>query len=255
VEELLGQLAREAARRYYGKYRGFVADTDDPKRQGRLRLRIPSVLGDAVSSWAEAVLPFGGLADMGLLAIPEVDALVWVEFVEGDLSHPLWTGTAFVPASGGSPKLGDPNVRAFRTSAGQLLALEDTDQGSQLRIEHPTGATVTIDDRGTIELTAADGTSMTLDADAGEIRAQDANGNSVSTSAAGITVQGQTVNVQAEQVSLGNAVGQPVILAETFLTGYLAHTHLIVAPVPGTPTGPPIPTTEPASMSLQVTAS
>jgi hypothetical protein len=56
-------------------------------------------------------------------------------------------------------------------------------------------------------------------------------------------------------VALGGAVGESVILGEMFLTGYLAHTHLIVAPVTGTPTGPPIPTTEPASLSPQVTAS
>jgi hypothetical protein len=256
MEEIVEQLARDAQRRYYGKYRAFVADTNDPNQSGRLRLMIPSVLGDAQSDWAEPVLPFGGTQDVGLLAIPEPNALVWAEFVEGDVSHPLWTGAAFVPMSNGSAKLGDPEIRGIRAPSGQLIALDDSSNSSQLRIEHPSGATVTIDDQGTIQLSAADGTSVTLDAQASEIRAQDANGNSLTTGASGITIQDQggnmvqlgasgitlqaeSVTIQAGQVALGGAVGE----------------SLIVAPVTGTPTGPPIPTTEPASLSPQVTAS
>jgi hypothetical protein len=272
MEEIVEQLARDAQRRYYGKYRAFVADTSDPNQSGRLRLMIPSVLGDAQSDWAEPVLPFGGTQDVGLLAIPEPNALVWAEFVEGDVSHPLWTGAAFVPTSNGSGKLGDPEIRGIRAPSGQLIVLDDSSNSSQLRIEHPSGATVTIDDQGTIQLSAADGTAVTLDAQASEIRAQDANGNSLTTGASGITIQDQSgnmvqlgasgitlqaesVTIQAGQVALGGAVGESLILGEMFLTGYLAHTHLIVAPVTGTPTGPPIPTTEPASLSPQVTAS
>jgi uncharacterized protein involved in type VI secretion and phage assembly len=269
VQELVGQLAHDAQQRYYGKYRAFVTDVQDPNASGRVRLRIPSVLGDAETDWAEPVLPFGGTQDTGLLAVPEPNALVWAEFAEGDLSHPVWTGAVFVPASGGSGKLGDPAIRAIHTPAGQLLALDDSSNASQLRIEHPSGATVTIDNQGTIELTAADGTKLTLDAQSSALQVQDANGNSLSADASGVTIQdasgnsvqpassgitlqGSTVTINASQVALGGAGGEPVILGQTFLTGYLAHTHLATGPA--APTGPPIPTTEPASLSPQITA-
>ena len=64
---------------------------------------------------------------------------------------------------------------------------------------------MTIDDQGTIELSAADGTAVTLDAQAGELRAVDANGNSLTTGANGITIQdqsGNTVQLGASGIAL-----------------------------------------------------
>jgi hypothetical protein len=41
---------------YTGFYRAAVYDINDPERRGRLRLLVPSVLGDAPSGWAEPAL-------------------------------------------------------------------------------------------------------------------------------------------------------------------------------------------------------
>lgn len=38
--------------RFYGVYRGVVADADDPLELGRAKLYIPQVLGEAVTEWA-----------------------------------------------------------------------------------------------------------------------------------------------------------------------------------------------------------
>jgi hypothetical protein len=38
--------------RYYGKYRGVVVHNNDPLRMGRLRARVPAVLGEQESGWA-----------------------------------------------------------------------------------------------------------------------------------------------------------------------------------------------------------
>ena len=49
-------------RRFYGKYRGIVVDNQDPSKLGRLKLRVPSVLGkDVVTGWATPCVPYGGL--------------------------------------------------------------------------------------------------------------------------------------------------------------------------------------------------
>lgn len=93
MEELLQQLTRQVQNKYYGKYRGFVVDNSDPEQLGRIRLRVPSILGDSVTGWALPCLPFGGLADQGFFMVPEASSQVWVEFEEGELSHPIWTGT------------------------------------------------------------------------------------------------------------------------------------------------------------------
>ena len=93
TDDLITDLARRAQDKYYGKYRGFVASNKDPDQLGRLRLRIPSVLGTEVTDWALPCLPFGGTAGLGWFMIPEQDAQVWVEFEEGELRRPIWVGT------------------------------------------------------------------------------------------------------------------------------------------------------------------
>ena len=92
MNDLLSELARQVRGKYYGKYRGFVADNKDPDKKGRLRIRIPSVLGDQVSGWALPCAPF-----TGWFMIPEPDKPVWVEFEEGDLRRPIWTVASVCP--------------------------------------------------------------------------------------------------------------------------------------------------------------
>lgn len=77
--------------RFYGKYRGVVTDALDPLGICRIRARVPSVYGDTESSWALPCLPF---ADKKIAAeyIPSVGSLVWIEFENGDLELPIWTG-------------------------------------------------------------------------------------------------------------------------------------------------------------------
>ncbi len=43
--------------RWYGKYRAFVRDNNDPERLGRIRLEIPAVLGSGRENWSEWAAP------------------------------------------------------------------------------------------------------------------------------------------------------------------------------------------------------
>lgn len=93
LEKTVIQLMRKIERHFYGKYRGFVVDNADPENLGRLKLKVPSVLGtDVVTGWALPCSPYAGSANQGMLFIPEVDSGVWVEFEEGDLEFPVWVG-------------------------------------------------------------------------------------------------------------------------------------------------------------------
>lgn len=94
LEKVVANLVQRVERRFYGKYRGFVVDNADSEQLGRLKLQVPSVLGEeVVTGWALPCLPYGGGANQGFLFIPEVGAGVWVEFEEGDLEFPIWVGT------------------------------------------------------------------------------------------------------------------------------------------------------------------
>jgi phage baseplate assembly protein gpV len=267
MEETVVRLARQIAERRYGKYRGFVADNDDPQKRARLKLRVPSVLGDEQSDWALPCLPFGGATDHGFFAVPEVDAQVWVEFEEGDIHRPIWVGTfwqqdADVPQDA---SLSPPTTRLWRTPSGHTLQFDDKQDEEQIRLRHPKEATLIIDKDGTVALTDAKGAKLTLDA-AGErvvledsngnsltmsssgTIVEDANGNRIEMSASGINVKGQQIVVEGTQVMLGGSGGEPVIKGTSFLSLFATHMH----PTAMGPSGPPVPQGEMSSLSSKV---
>lgn len=271
MDETVTRLARQAQQRYYGKYRGFVADNQDPEQRGRLKLIVPSVFGEAVSGWALPCLPFGGLADQGLFLIPEVDAQVWVEFEEGNVDKPLWTGTFWqqqgdVPAEA---QKAEPTTRLLKTPSGHVLQFDDEAGAEQFRLHHPSDSEITIDPQGVIDLKDAQGNELTLDAAGSKIVLKDANGNTltmdatgtvvedasgnkIEMKAAGITVQGQTITIQGSQVAVGGAGGEPLIKGASFLALFATHMHTCTAP--GAPTSPPIPQGEMSTLTTATTA-
>ena len=142
MEKVVANLVQKVERRFYGKYRSFVVDNDDPERLGRLRLRVPSVLGpNVVTGWALPCVPYGGHDNQGFLCIPERDAGVWVEFEEGDLEFPIWVGTFWSKPGGDSevprPNNADgsehasvqrpPTRKIIKTQKGHTIQFEDAD--------------------------------------------------------------------------------------------------------------------------------
>jgi hypothetical protein len=85
----------QSAKKWFGKYRAFVRDNNDPERLGRIRLEIPAVLGSGVdcwSDWAAPCFPYGGNDDMGMFLVPDQGASVWAEFEGGNPQYPIWSG-------------------------------------------------------------------------------------------------------------------------------------------------------------------
>jgi hypothetical protein len=78
-------------KKHYGKYRGIVTQPVDSGTKGRVTATV-TIGGTPVPVVAEACTPFGGLGS-GLYAIPPTGAGVWIEFEEGDLNKPIWTGS------------------------------------------------------------------------------------------------------------------------------------------------------------------
>lgn len=77
--------------RYFGKHRGEVADDRDPLKLGRVRVRVPAVLGDVDSGWAMPCAPYAAKGASGFV-IPPIGVKVWVEFEGGDPDFPIWAG-------------------------------------------------------------------------------------------------------------------------------------------------------------------
>ncbi|MEW1922272.1 phage baseplate assembly protein V [Streptomyces sp. NPDC088360] len=77
----------------YGTYSAIVVSTQDPHHRGRVRLRIPQVMGTAVSGWAEP-------ASLGA-ALPGDQ--VYVAFDGGDRNHPVFWPKVRAGAQGWIP--------------------------------------------------------------------------------------------------------------------------------------------------------
>jgi len=268
MEQTLVELTKQMQGKYFGKYRGFVKDNQDPDKRGRLRLTVPSALGEAVTGWALPCVPFGGLKDQGWFAVPEPGAQVWVEFEEGELSNPIWTGTFWqkaedVPEEGA---LDEPTTRVFKTPSGHVLQFDDKEDEERFRLLHPSEAEWSIDPKGTVTFTDAADNTITLDAESNKLVledangntltmdssgtvVQDANGNKIEMAASGITVQGQQIVLKGTQVMLGGQGGEPLIKGQSFLSLFMTHMH----PHPFGPTGPPIPQGEMSTLSMTST--
>jgi uncharacterized protein involved in type VI secretion and phage assembly len=164
LEHVVVRLAQQVEHRFYGKYRGLVVDDADPERLGRLKLIVPSVLGDrVVTGWAMPCVPYGGEAEQGMLFVPEVGAGVWVEFEEGDLEFPIWVGT-FWSKPGGRSELPKPNAadgkeqdeaqspptrKIIKTVKGHTLQFEDEDHAEMvILMDAVHGHVITLDKNG-----------------------------------------------------------------------------------------------------------
>lgn len=112
---------------FYGKYRGTVSDNQDPLMIGRIKARVPDVMGDQESGWAMPCAPFGG-SGVGFFAIPASGAGVWMEFEHGDPDYPIWSGCWWGTVAEVPPLLLAPPYKKMmiKTEGGTTLILDDT---------------------------------------------------------------------------------------------------------------------------------
>lgn len=212
LDRTVADLVRQVEHRYHGKYRGFVVDNADPEQLGRIKAQVPSVLGDqVVTGWALPCVPYGGMPGQGFLAIPDIDAGVWMEFEEGDLEFPVWVGTYWSKPGGttelparndpdGAPgTVADPPTRKiFKTAKGHTIQFEDADDEDMIVVHE-----------------ATNGHTITLDADG--IKITDGTGNYLQMTDAGVTLHsevpftidapGQPVEVVASTVDFTKKTG------------------------------------------------
>lgn len=150
---------------YYGKYRGMVLNNVDPLQMGRLLVQVPDVEGLLPSSWAMPCFPFTG-RQMGAYLLPQIGAGVWVEFEQGNPSHPIWNGcwygsVAEVPALALAGNPASPSV-VLQTSLQNSLVISDLPGPTGgIMLKSPTGASIIVNDTG-IYIQNGKGASITM---------------------------------------------------------------------------------------------
>jgi uncharacterized protein involved in type VI secretion and phage assembly len=147
---------------FYGKFRGVVTDIQDPLQQGRVRARVPDVLGDRESGWAMPCLPFAG-DGMGFFGLPKVGAGIWIEFEHGDPDYPVWAGCWYGGVAEVPPVLLAPPYKKtlIKTEGGQSITLDDTPGVGGITLETSGGQKIKISATG-IEVDNGQGAKITL---------------------------------------------------------------------------------------------
>ena len=226
TEEILARLIERVEARYFGKYRGQITDNGDPDNLGRVKAKVPKVLGDEETGWALPAFIYGGASEQGFFAVPDVGAGVWIEFEGGDLSYPLWTGTWYT--SGAIPESAQPGKKVLKTKSGHKIVLDD--------------------DASSMEITDSNGNSIAMDANTIKITAGSAT----------------TIVIDAPQIQLVDGASHPLVFGDSLLQylnqiAQLYQTHMHpgevagIIPVTPAPPQPPFPPADPSMLSLKVT--
>lgn len=161
-------------RRFYGKYRGVVLNNVDPMQKGRLLVQVPDVDALLPTTWAMPCFPFTGI-QMGMWALPQIGAGVWMEFEQGDPDFPIWVGgwygsAAEPPALALAAVPATPNV-VLQTQGQTTLMLSDTPGPTGgILLKTLTGALISINDVG-ITISNGKGAIITLTGPAVDVNA------------------------------------------------------------------------------------
>lgn len=143
---------------YFGKYRGLVTNNADATSRGRIKVKVPALLGD-LEVWAMPCVPYAG-DRVGFYSLPEARAGVWIEFEGGDLSYPIWTGCFW--ADNELPDQSDAAIKIWKTekitlriddSADEILIKTDGDSKVALASDVKTeagGAAQTVGSSGVV---------------------------------------------------------------------------------------------------------
>jgi len=119
----------------YGLHYGIVCQNKDPDNLDRIKVRLPWLDdGDADQThWAQLLTPMEG-KKFGWYTLPDVDDVVVVMFIAGDISQPVivggvWSKPDFSPEPNQD---GANNFRGYRSRSGHRMVFDDTKAGTKL---------------------------------------------------------------------------------------------------------------------------
>lgn len=261
------------------KHIAVVANTDDPEKRFRIKVKCAALLGSedtVLNRWVEPA--FG----WGMILLPDVGEQVEIEIYSGSdkdevegqsfLENPdiRWRGTRYQGPDAYEGMFTDTNYgkrRGFVTPAGHILMFDDTEGAEKINLVWHNAengyAMFSMNEDGSIILANKNGSMLYLNADAGELALIDENGNSISYASTGIKIIDASGNIvelkdgavqvlgqSAVTISCKDAVidagkvqigGQP--LTEPAVLGAMFSTLFSghIHPTPVGPSGPPAP--------------
>ncbi len=119
----------------YGLHYAIVCQNPDPDKLDRIKVRLPWLdAGDTDQThWAQLLTPMEG-NKFGWYVLPDVDDVVVVMFIGGDISQPVivggvWSTPDFSPEPNED---GANNFRGYRSRVGHRMVFDDTKSGTKV---------------------------------------------------------------------------------------------------------------------------
>lgn len=113
----------------YGLHYGIVCQNKDPDNLNRIKIRLPWLDGGDKDQthWAQLMTPMEG-NKFGWYTLPDIDDVVVVMFIAGDVSQPVIMGGVWsTPDNAPEPNEdGKNNFRGYRSRSGHRLIFDDS---------------------------------------------------------------------------------------------------------------------------------
>lgn len=155
------QYGLEVFGKYYGHYKGFVFNNEDPEFRARLQIEVPQIYGEDVPDiWALSKGMFTGRGT-GLYAIPAKGDPIWITFENGDPKFPIWEyGWVSEGDTPSSAKVDKNTNFVFQTGKNRL---EFDEKGNKVTISTKGGFKILIDDDGVHVGKTMEGTAISYE--------------------------------------------------------------------------------------------
>ena len=184
---------------------GIVETTDDPEKEGRVKVRFPWLDNRTITEWCRVCQPYAGNR-YGIMFVPEVGDEVLVSFVHGDMTEPVILGGLY-NAKDKPPGFKDAQTdkKAIRTKAGHELILEDTASSLVVTLRSKDGHVIKLDDtNGVLSFASKDGHQGKFDDRSKTITFAHSGGSASIKfdSSGGITVEASTITLTAGTINI-----------------------------------------------------
>lgn len=146
INKLIQDCGLEYFNRYYGIYKGFVHDNDDPDNLGRLQIIVPKVYGNTpFRKWAVSKGIYSG-KKIGSFWMPNKEDTVWVSFEGGDCRFPVWEYGHWM--EGQVPRDASVQNKVLQTTSGHRLEFSDIKDEELIRIQDKHGNFIELNKNG-----------------------------------------------------------------------------------------------------------
>lgn len=178
--DLLELLNQNKDNKVFGKYRAVVKSVEDPEKLGRIKVECFEIYGDSLSPWAWPCAQYGGYTDNGIFFLPEIDSGVWIEFEQGYISNPIWSGVWWtkpdninetpIEAQNNYPTNLTSGNKIIKTKSGHKIIFNDKEGSRSITISDKNGNNIvlntetnkiTINSIGDLQISAANNLIVT----------------------------------------------------------------------------------------------